>query len=385
MTGIPAPRPAPSLGKKTRLEPEGPIHGGFQIGNSPDVLEALVRHSGDCVSLLDLDGHVLRWNSTCEDIFGWSAQEILGKRLPHVHEGQRLSWVSQLREAAAGDKVVERESFGVRSDGSRVSLDMVLVPVYDQEGHAAAVLSITRELGSDAHLGRYQSELVEIVSRELRDPVTAVLGFTQLLHHPAIIDDPERRNRTVRALADRAEQMSALLDDLQVVFEMERGELVLAIEPVDPTSVVTDAVGRVHNSGSRVLVDFEQALGTFPADRRRLVQAVASLVNNALRHTPSDATVGVSVYGTPNEIVIEVSDAGAGIDSAQRERIFDRFYSGASGDGGREGLGIGLFLARAIVKSHGGGITVATSPTAGSTFALRLPRAATKPESEARK
>ena len=354
----------------------------FFIGNADEVLEAVADHTGECVKLLDLDGHVLRWNSACEELYGWKAHEVVGKRLPHIPEEQRLSWVHQLRSVAADSRVVEREGHAVRSDGSRITLHMVLIPVFDRDGHAAGVLSLTRELGADTRLERHREDFVAVISRELRDPLTAVLGFTQLLQHPAIIEDAERRTRTVRALADRAGQMSKLLDDLLVVFEFERGELRLSHERVDTASAVTDAVGCVRGAESRVLVDFDPAIGPIPADRRRLIQAVASLVDNALHHTPDGAFVGVSVYGTADEVVIEVADTGSGIELSEQGRIFDRFYSGVSEGGSREGIGIGLFLARVIAEAHGGCITCASVPGAGSTFTLRLPRTNQTMESE---
>lgn len=374
--------PAPALFAPLRIDGVAASGEGFFISNADEVLAALARHTGDCVKLLDLDGRVLRWNAACEDLYGWNAHEVIGKHLPHILEPQRLGWVQQLRTVAAESKVTEREAHAVRADGSRVTLHMVLIPVLDRDGDAAAVLSLTRELGEDTRLERHREDFVAVISRELRDPLTAVLGFTQLLQHPAIIDDPERRARTVRALTERAVHMSTLLDDLLVVFEFERGELVLSLEPVDPASAVTDAVSRVHGAESRVLVDFEPAIGSVPADRPRLVQAVTSLVDNALHHSPRNAFVGVSVYGTGGEVVIEVADTGPGIEIAEQSRIFDRFYSGASVDGGREGIGIGLFLARVVAEAHGGAITVASAPGAGSTFTLRLPRTATSLESE---
>jgi len=383
VTNAPSPRYVPLSTTGVRFDSGRPSSEGFYIGNAEEVLEALARHSGDCVKLLDLDGHILRWNSTCEDLYGWNAHEVLGMKLPHIAEENRLHLISDLREVAAGDRVVERDGQAVRSDGSRIMLRMVLIPVFDQDGDAAAIMSLTRELGPDTRLERHRNDFVEVVSRELRDPLTAVLGFTQLLQHPAIINDAERRSKTVRALSERAGQMSSLLDDLHVIFELERGELELTIEPTDLASAVTDAVARVHGAEARVVVDFDPRLGRFPADRRRLTQAIASLINNALRHTPQDASVGVSLYGTATEVVVEVADTGPGIDVSERDRIFDRFYSGTSQHGGTEGLGIGLFLARVIAEAHGGSITVASLPAAGSTFAIRLPRTAARSESEA--
>ena len=382
MVESPAPPISPIAMTPLNLDAGGILLEGFFIGNADEVLEALARHSAECVKLIDLDGHVLKWNGACEDLYGWSAHQVLGKRLPHILPEQQIRLVRDLREVAAGGRVVEREGQAVRSDGSRITLHMVLIPVFDRDNHAAAVLTLARELGDDTRLEQHREDFVAVISRELRDPLTAVLGFAQLLRHPAIIDDVGRRTRTVRALTDRAEQMSTLLDDLLVVFEFERGGLELSLEDVDPTEAVTHAVGRVRGAESRVLVDFDSAIGSVPADRPRLIQAVACLVDNALRHTPDDAVVGVSVYGMAEEVVIEVADTGPGIEPAEQSRVFERFHSGATLDGGREGIGIGLFLARVVAEAHGGAVTVASMPGAGSTFTLRLPRARPSLESE---
>ncbi len=374
--------PTATLFAPLRLDGTAAGGEGFFISNADEVLAALARHTGDCVKLLDLDGQVLRWNAACEDLYGWNAHEVIGKRLPHIPEDQRTRWVRKLRGVCERNKITELESQAVRLDGSRVSIHMVLVPVLDKDGDAAAVLSLTREVGDDTRLERHREDFVAVISRELRDPLTAVLGFAQLLQHPAIIEDPKRRARTVQALTERATHMSGMLDDLLVVFEFERGELMLSLEPVDLASTVTEAVSRVRGAESRVLVDFEPTIRTVLADRRRLVQAVASLVDNALHHTPRDASVGVSVYGTDEEVVIEVADTGPGIEIAEQGLIFDRFYSAAAGEGGRGGIGIGLFLARVIAQAHGGAITVASAPGAGCTFTLRLPYTHTPHESE---
>lgn len=350
--------------------------GALVLGDAAEALEMLAHHSGDCVRLLDLDGRILRWNSACELMYGWSAHEVVGKRLPHVPSRDRLRALRNIRDVAASGRVAKSETVQQRADDSLVAVRMVVIPVVDDEGNSAGVLSLTREASSDTRLERQREDFAAIISRQVRDPVSAILGYAQLLHRSEILEDSARRDRTVRSLTDCAEQVARLLDDLMLVYDFDEGRFALDIGPVDLGELVTRVVEQVHSSDRDVLVDFEPELGDIPADGRRLGQAVACLVDNAVRHAPPGTSVGVSVYAVGDEAVIEVVDTGPGIPPAEQPRIFDRFYSAASPDGNQPGVGIGLHLVRVIADAHGGTIAVASVPGAGSTFTLRLPRTA---------
>ena len=345
----------------------------FSVGNADETLDAIVRYSGDCVKVLDLDGRVLQWNAVCEDLYGWRASEVLGTKLPFIPEHERLGTVRDMRAIASQNAAVEREARSLRSDGSLITLRSTIIPLQDSDGHAAATLSITREYGHDTRLTRQHEHFASAVSRQLSDPVTAILGFSQLLRRPEILEDPHRRERTVRALAERAGHLSMLLDDLLVVFESEDGELSLTLGPVDPGALLAEVVARVSPAESRLLLDFDASLTTIVADRRRLVQAISCLVDNALRFSPASEAVSVSVYRAEDEVVVEVTDTGCGIDLAEQRVIFDRFYHGAAAYDAWPGVGIGLYLVRIIANAHGGSIAVASKRGEGSTFTFRLP------------
>jgi signal transduction histidine kinase len=109
------------------------------------------------------------------------------------------------------------------------------------------------------------------------------------------------------------------------------------------------------------------------ADRDRLRQALANLVDNAVKYTPRGGRVEVHAASEANADAIRVSDTGAGIPERDLPRIFDRLYRGDQSRATR-GLGLGLSLVRAVIEAHGGTINVSSTPGAGSTFTIRLPR-----------
>lgn len=345
----------------------------FVPGNLTAVFEALVGNTADCVQIIDLDGRVVRWNSACEELYGWAGHQILGERLPHVEAGQRPRVLQDIRNIAASGCVTERDMRVVRADGSRILTRTVAIPFTDDEGDSAGVVLLTREIGSDSRLNRQREEFAGAVSRQTKDPMTAILGFTQLLQRHEILADPSRRQRTVKALAEKTWQMSAVLDGLQLTFESEYDDMTLSVEPLDLCGLVTSAVERVSRPGTQVLVDFDPSLSSVEGDARRLTQAILCLIDNAARHSPEGGCVGVSVYASKGEAVIEVADAGQGIDPLVQERIFERFYSVPAHADHQPGLGIGLSLVRAIAQAHGGSVNVDSVPGAGSTFTMRLP------------
>lgn len=346
----------------------------FALGNPMDALDAFARHASDCVRLVDLDGRVLWWNAACERLYGWTAEEVVGERLPHVPPADRLRAIRNIRDVAASGVVAERETIGVRADGSQFALRMTVIPIVDADGDVSGVMSLTNALAADTRMEREREHFAEVISRQLRGPMNAIRGYVQLLGHAEIRGDEERLERTVHSLAREAHRVSALLDDLMVVFEFEEGRLELEKSRVNLGELVSHLAEAVDSHGVPVLVDFDPGLGQIPADAPRLRQAIACLIDNAVRYTPPGAAVQVSAYAEGDDAVIEVVDHGPGIPYAEQPIVFDRFHTGGADDDAREGIGIGLYLVRVTVDAHGGSVSVASAPGEGSTFTLRLPR-----------
>jgi PAS domain S-box-containing protein len=345
-----------------------------ELGQSVSGFRALMERTTDAVKIVDLDGRVRAWNAACETLYGRAAREAIGQVLPQVPPEGRTRMLADLRRIAAVGEVVETESVAERADGSRITVTLTAVPLSDADDHPAGVMFIARGIASDSRLEQMQDDFLSLVTQELRNPLTAILGFAQLLSSPEITADTGRRARTLRSLQARAQQMAAAIDDLLLASRIERGELRLELVPTDLATVVTETVTRFEQfqATHRFIVDAESRMAPTDVDPRRIEQALTNLLSNAVEFSPPDEPVRVVVGRAEGVAMISVTDAGEGVEDAERGRVFDRFYKARSAHA-RPGAGLGLYLVRMIAEAHGGDVVLASKPGKGSTFTIRLP------------
>lgn len=354
------------------MDAVSPENRHFSIGDAEDALEALARYSGDCIKLIDLDGRIVRWNAACEELYGWSAAEVTGRSLPHIPPELRLRVLSDVRRVGASGQIAEREGEAMRADGSRIVMRMNLIPVVDDDGHAAGVISTSRELAGDGRMDRRRDEFLAYVSRRLRDPLAAVLGAAQLLARPEILSDSERRDSTIESIVRQAQDASMLLEDMLVISQVNEGRLVLQPEPLDLGSLVSQAVAEA-DPASRGFVEFDPSMRRVQVDRRRMKQAMSALLENAAHRATGPEAVGVSVFQSGDDAVIEVADDGMAPTPRERDTLYAEFGAtdGVSPSSFVEPLGI--HLARSVAEAHGGGLNLSALKNGGAVYALFVP------------
>ena len=226
-------------------------------------------------------------------------------------------------------------------------------------------------------LDRLKDEFVSLVSHEFRTPLTSVRGYLDLLLEDADAFDPKQR-RFLDVLDRNVRRLLRLVDDLLFVAQFDAGRLELALDDhVDLARVIQESA-----EAARPLAEekgLRLTLRTGPtvllrADRARLAQLMDNLLTNAIKFTPTGGDVAVDVRGGGGGAVVEVSDTGIGIPDQERERVFERFFRTARATRRAiPGSGLGLAVAKAIVESHGGTITVHGAERAGSSFRVELP------------
>jgi PAS domain S-box-containing protein len=345
-----------------------------ELGQSVSGFRALMEATGDAVKIVDLDGKVRAWNAGCESLYGRSAREAVGQSLPHVPPEARTGALAEMRRIAAMGEVVETEAVAERADGSRITVTLTAVPLRDADDLPAGIMFIARGVSSDSRLEQMQDDFLSLVTQELRNPLTAILGFTQLLSSPEIVADTGKRARTLRSLQARAQQMAAAIEDLLLASRIERGELRLDRAPTDLAMLVTETVTRFEQfqTTHRFVVDAETSMQRADVDPRRIEQAVTNLLSNAVKYSTGAEPVRVAVVRAEGDAAISVTDAGEGVPADETERVFDRFYKGQSARA-RPGAGLGLYLVRMIAEAHGGDVALTSKPLKGSTFTIRLP------------
>lgn len=220
---------------------------------------------------------------------------------------------------------------------------------------------------------RVKSELVSIVSHEVRTPLASVLGFTSLLLQHDF--DEESRRRYLGIIDSQARRLAELVEDFLDVRRMEEGRLALHCEQLDVSVLLRDQAELF--SGQSAIHQLELELPHEPlmieGDPRRLRQVVANLFSNAIKYSPEGGVVAVSAQANGAAVVVSVRDEGIGIPDEQHELVFTKFFRGDAGARGITGTGLGLVLSREIVEAHQGEVGFDSTPDAGSTFWFRLP------------
>lgn len=214
---------------------------------------------------------------------------------------------------------------------------------------------------------RYISEFAANISHEFKTPLASIRGAAELLADGAV-DDPAARGRFLGNILADVQRM-----DRQVsrILELSRIEATLEQrEPVDIEDVVRTAAEQL---GAPAAVDVAPAAEglSIRANRAHLESALAALLENAVQHGPTGEPISVALDLDGAEVRIRVSDRGPGISEANRERIFDRFFTTRADEGG---TGLGLAIVATVVRAHGGRVALQSAPGQGATFELRLPR-----------
>ena len=228
----------------------------------------------------------------------------------------------------------------------------------------------------EAH-DRMQKEFINIAAHELRTPTQAILGYSELLQD----DSGEHTADMLKALTRNAYRLQRLITDILDIARIESGTLILEIESVNLTDLITTAIGDAKNqvkiSGKSIEIsyfhkqiqDAQQKKDLIvDADKDRILQVLSNLLSNALKFT-KEGSIAVTTEKVENEVIVKVEDSGSGIDREIFPNLFERFVSKSE-----KGTGLGLFISKNIILAHGGRIWAENNPDGiGAMFAFSLP------------
>ncbi|MDS0859812.1 HAMP domain-containing histidine kinase [Burkholderia pseudomultivorans] len=216
-------------------------------------------------------------------------------------------------------------------------------------------------------------DALDNVAHDLRTPVARIRGAAEI----ALRSDgrPERYREALVDCVEESDQLLQMLNTMMDISEAETGTLKLQREVVDVPALLVDTIDLYRYVAENKGIALSLAKPTpiwLTADRNRLRQVIANLLDNAIKYTPAGGRVEVSAVSEPHQVVIRVSDTGVGMTPDELSKIWERLYRGDRSRSER-GLGLGLSLVKAIVEAHCGRVHAASTPGAGSTFTLVFP------------
>jgi len=351
-----------------------------ELQESRGRLDAVIDSMQDGLLFYGRDGRVLRANAFMLSLFSTAAGEILGRQaeevaaitgeppLPLDKPGLVLQSLDEPVEAAIFEIERPRKRFVRR----------ITSPVIGEGAPVTGMVVIYQDITDQKEVEQLKDDFLSIASHELKTPLTSIMGYTQLLNRRLPAESRKLGSEDViDVIETQCRRMKRLVDDLLDVSRIERGALQTSQSVVDLGALTRDVAQKLEATSPahqfRLLLPEDRV--TVWGDEDRLEQVLTNLISNAVKYSPDGGAVEIRLSRDGETAALSVQDWGIGIPAEQQAQVFSRFYQAESVVRSRRfgGMGLGLFISKAIIDEMGGTISVDSTVGQGSTFRFTLP------------
>jgi len=336
------------------------------------------------IVVVDAEKQILLFNEVAEELAGWEFELVQDKPICElfrvVHERSKEPAENPIDKVFRSGKIECGDGYDllVSLDGSERPISMVAAPIRLQDSTVGVVL-VFRDVSREREIERMKQDFISSVSHELRTPLTSIIAYTE-----TILQDcgmPGRtREQFLGIIEEEGKRLASLIEGLLEISRLESGAIRILREPVDIAVLVRRVLRSLRPLADakniRLELKIDDAVPELSGDEGKLLSVVTNLVNNAIKFTPGGGAISVLVTPEDEELLVRVSDTGAGIPKEALGRVFDAFYRVPGSAEQIQGTGLGLAIVERIVRLHNGRIQVQSEVNAGTTFSVYLPFAA---------
>lgn len=366
-------------------------------------LQLIIGSMAEGLLITDARGAITSLNKSAEQLLGQTQADFRSDiALRLLVKSSPIHWLPRLAEiidqALLGKTVKNQELIaGHPEEGVPLTLSISAAPLHDARGmqtRPIGVVAVLNDITSSKQVERLKDEFVSVVSHELRTPLTAIKGYTQYLvrrierrlrkirNSPQLTagqshEPPESYDlRNLHIIQSQTEHLERLVSDLLDLSQVQWGKLELHLESFFLADLLTDNVNSVQASAEQhhIQLKIKTEVTKVRADKARIAQVVGNILDNAVKYSPYGGPITVCLQKQEGLYLVSVSDQGVGVNPEHFDHIFERFYRVRNtASQPYSGIGLGLYVAKAIIEGHGGQIWLANNQGIGSTFYFTLP------------
>ncbi|MGV0103424.1 histidine kinase [Nostoc sp. DSM 114160] len=310
------------------------------------------------------------WQKNCEDLYRDYSDWL---DAIHPEDRQRVE-IELIEQMKAGQ--YDKKYRIIRPDGSIRWIRDRAFPIKNEFGEVVRIAGIAEDITELEQINSIKSEFIGIVSHELRTPLTAIRAALGLLQTGIYDKKPDKFKRMIEIAAIDSDRLVRLVNDILDLERLESDRAVLEKTTCNAADLIQQAVAGVQAIANQQNITFEihptNAQVWAAADA--IVQTLTNLLGNAIKFSPADSTITLSVQQQTDRVLFQITDRGRGIPADKLEAIFGRFQQvDASDSRTKGGTGLGLAICRSIIDRHGGQIWAESTLGVGSTFFFTLP------------
>jgi PAS domain S-box-containing protein len=362
-------------------------------------LAAIVESSEDAIVSKTVDGIITSWNPGAERMFGWTAEEAVGKHITLIiPEDRRAEEEQVLAKIRRGERVEHFETVRISKDLRLLNISLTVSPLKDAAGRIIGASKTARDITERRRLenerdlllareraareeaeasNRTKDQLLATVSHELRTPLNSLLGYAKMLQDNQL--DETGRRHAIDVILRNATTQAQLVDDLLDLSRVVTGRMRLMFEYCNLTTLVDEGVDSLRPAadakGVALHTVLDASVGRIRCAPERIRQVVWNLVMNAIKFTPTGGHIDISLVRTGREVRLVVSDTGVGISREVLPYIFEPFrQEDSTSTRAHSGLGLGLALVKTLVELHGGEVRAESAGKGkGASFTVTIP------------
>jgi len=377
----------------------------LQLENESAKLAAIVESSRDAIISQTLDGMILSWNRSAEKLFGYSAQEIIGKHisilipLEFQYEENLI-----LQKIIQGENINTYESKRHIKNGTLIDIELTVSPIWGDVNSVIGVSKIARDISERKQneiilqqtneellrATRLKDEFLASMSHELRTPLNAILGLSEVLEERVLGLVNKEQIKALQTIRDSGRHLLALINDILDVAKIESGEIKLALISTSIKDLCQSSIVFIKQQAlqKNIQLNFkiQDNLPKVLIDELRMRQVLINLLTNAVKFTPENGKITlevsqISYISEQNFLRIAVIDTGIGISRKNIKKLFKPFIQIDNAlNREQTGTGLGLALVKRIVELHGGKVEVTSELNVGSCFTIELPYNVSSPD-----
>lgn len=350
--------------------------------------QAILDNVIDGIVTIDQERIVTSFNRAAERIFGYSAEEVLGRNvnmlMPEPYHTEHDGYVSNYLKTGTTKVIgIGREVEARRKNAEIFPMDLSVSEI--TRNGRKLFIGVIRDITERKRMERMKNEFVATVSHELRTPLTSINGPIGLLLGGALGEIPEAARRMLEVAHKNSQRLGALINDLLDIEKIAAGKMRFALQTQEIMPLVEQALllSQPHAAQNQIELRLvERAMEVWVrVDGQRLQQILTNFLSNATKFSPKDGVVRVGVKKLGEQVRIQVSDDGPGIPEEFRSRIFEKFSQADSSDSRQKGgTGLGLAIAKELAEKMGGRVDFESRTGQGSTFYVDLQIVAVKAE-----
>lgn len=357
-----------------------------------DELFAILSVIQDGVIVLDENKNIVLANKAALDIIGMPISPVIDSQVAQTRGGggqlenilgKPFNQIVKLFDNSIDitESVwsnLSKDSVKFVSNGKETDVRLQVQQLAGQSGQGGWVI-LVHDIGLENRLAGMQMSFVSMAAHELRTPITSISGYLTTLIDAYNNTFNEDQKNLLSHIETNTQRLKMLVDNLLNVSRIERGAITVSIEDVDLVAIVKQAVGDLSEraTGKGIQLRFIPPQNQLPfvrADKVRITEVISNLISNAISYTDANGRIEVQFSQKGQEIITHVSDTGHGIPKEALPHLFGKFYRVNQGlVQNARGLGLGLYISKAIIEMHQGKIWVESEVGKGSTFSFSLP------------